>query len=361
MRERFCAMRFRRPGMVLAVLLVLAVIITAGCSSGISTDSDEKRASDGVYRIYYLNSEHTQLVRQEYKPDSKNFEGILKEILKQFCRDGKNGAVSAIPDGVKINKTTMGINEITVDFSSGYLGLETVDELLLRAAIVRTLLQLPGVDTIRITVDGQSLVIDGKEIGQMGEDTFIVPAGDAINSYRYVEIPLFFSNKDGTKVVSERRNIYYSSNIVIEQLVVEQIIKGPEEDGLVPVTLPSVLVRSVSIKDGVCTIDFSPDVNSLPAADSTVKPETALYSFVNAICDACADQGVTGVRFLIDGSSEKRFRGEVNLDQTFTRNADIIESSAAEVLTKGVVVDDDNAQDQNVSASQDSSETAQTE
>ncbi|HCI83977.1 MAG TPA: hypothetical protein DHV79_05140, partial [Lachnospiraceae bacterium] len=126
----------------------------------------------------------------------------------------------------------------------------------------------------------------------MNKDTFIVPDGDAINSYRTLELPLYFSSQDGRKLVKENRKIYYSSNINTERIVAEQIISGPKDDSLLPVTGSSVIVLAARIKGDTCLIDFSSAVNDLPAADSPVQPETAIYAFVNAICEACADEGV---------------------------------------------------------------------
>ena len=170
------------------------------------------------------------------------------------------------------------------------------------------------------------------------KDTFIVPDGDAINSYRTLELPLYFSSQDGRKLVKENRKIYYSSNINTERIVAEQIISGPKDDSLLPVTGSSVIVLAARIKGDTCLIDFSSAVNDLPAADSPVQPETAIYAFVNAICEACADEGVNGVRFTIEGRSDKRFRGQVNLDQTFTPDADIVEQ-AGSGEEAGVLVD----------------------
>ena len=55
-----------------------------------------------------------------------------------------------------------------------------------------------------------------------------------------------------------------------------------------------------------------------------VNPETVLYAFTDAIIESCAQDKITGVRFRINGSSDERFRDQVNLDQVFTWNPDLI-------------------------------------
>lgn len=331
----------RKPVLVrlLALILSLLVLFTAsGCSKETDTE-DQAAVKEGQYEIYYTDAEGDRLVHETYKPSSENFEGILKEVLTRFCVSPKEGVVSTVPDGVKINSSTIGISEIDVDFSSGYLSLSKVQELLLRAALVETLGQLPGVDKVRFTVEGQPLTIDGAEVGVMTSDSFIVPDKDAINSYRTMEIPLYFSSQSGAQLVRDYRKIYYSSNINTERIVAEQIVKGPQNDNLIPVTGTSVIILGARLKGNVCLIDFSKNVNDLPSADSPVTPETALYAFVNSICEACSEEGVTGVRFTIEGSSDERFRGQVNLDQTFHPEEDIIADDNTGAREEGVLVD----------------------
>lgn len=316
----------------LALLLILCILVPltlTGCSRKDGEAASPEKES-GTFRIYRGNQQEDGLVYDEFTPKSEDFKGILKEVLDQFCQPSKSGDPSALPDSVRILSSTYGISEIDVDFDSGYLSLDMVRELLLRSALVETLVQFPEVDKVKFTVEGQPLTQDGKEVSAMTADSFIVPEGDAINSYRSLEIPLYFSNTTGDKLVRQDHTFYYSTNARMERIVPEQIIKGPDDDSLLPVTADSVIVLGARVKGDTCLIDFSSTVNNLPAADSPVKPETALYAFVNAICDACSDEGVKGVRFTIEGSSDQRFRGQVNLDQTFTPNPDLVENGQME-------------------------------
>ena len=311
-----------RKGMlnrITAALLMLALIAgLAGCRK--ETGTDEESAANGVYRIYYVSASGTELLRRSLKPENEDFDGILKEVLEAFQTPPDEGVKSALPENVKINSAAGGIAEIDVDFSAEYLGLDTLTEILLRAALVKTLLQFNGVDAVRFTVDGQPLVIGEKEIGLMGEDTFVVPTGGTINSYRFLEFPLYFAGQDGTSLVREMRSLYYSSNVNTERMIVEQVIEGPQNQNLLPVISKETLVRRVAVEDGICTVDLSAEANS--QQENGVDPETALYAFVNSILDSCEEEGITGIRFLVEGDSQTRFRGQVNLDQTFTRRPD---------------------------------------
>ena len=157
---------------------------------------------------------------------------------------------------------------------------------------------------------------------------------------------LYFSNAAGDKVVKEMRNVFYSSNLITEKVIAEQIIRGPVNEKLLPVADPSVIIRSIKISRNICVIDLDSKFNEDPG--NGVDPETCLYAFVNAICDAC---DVEGVQFKIEGETNVRFRGQVTLDQIFQRNADIIETSEniSEPLTE-IFLDSNGAETENRSA-----------
>ncbi len=352
------------------MLMVLSSFLS-GCSlTDRMAGAEKDSTADGVYSIYYLNPEGTALVRQSYKAVSEDFEGRLSELLTAFMTSDSAKYRSALPEGVKINSTTTGISEIGVDFSAEYLSLDSISEILLRGALVSTLLGLKGVDTVRFTVDSQALMINDEEVGAMTKDTFIVPDGNSINSYRFETLVLYFPNADGSKLIQELRTIYYSTNVNTERMAVEQLIKGPDNPNLIMLATQGVLINNITVDGEVCTVDFSEEVNNIPFADNPTGPETVLYAFANSIIDSCEDGKIEGVRFLIDGSQEERFRGEVNLDQTFGRNADLIDTSGSSVQNQGTVVDEEenaaaeksaekpNADDQQVMLEQEVTEAA---
>ncbi len=323
------------------LLFLLIALILAGCGS--TGDRDTKE-----YYVYYTNPNGTKLEEREFVPASDRFDGILSELLKEFQTPSYSDVVSAMPLGVSINGYTMGVDELLVDFNATYLGISNIQEILLRAGLVKTLVQLPGVASVRITVDGQPLVdSNGTAVGRMNENSFIATRENGINSYHYVTLNLYFSNSAGDKVVRETRNVYYSSNLIMEKVIVEQIIRGPANDHLMPVVDPSTVVKKVQISNGVCTVDLDGKFNTLPSG-STAEPETSLYAFVNAICDAC---DVNGVRFRIDGESNVRFRNQVNLDQIFHRKADIIEASGTAEPLEEVFLDAEGVQSESLPAS----------
>lgn len=59
----------------------------------------------------------------------------------------------------------------------------------------------------------------------MNLDSFVENPGEQINSSQKATLKLYFSNKAGTRLVPETREVHYSSNISLEKLVMEQLIE----------------------------------------------------------------------------------------------------------------------------------------
>ena len=121
--------------------------------------------------------------------------------------------------------------------------------------------------------------------------------------------------------------------MVLENVVTEQLIQGPEDSQLMPVFVNTLKILSVHVQDGICTIDFDRAVNQRPA-ECTADARTVLYALVNSICDTCDD--VEGVRIRIDGMSDTVFRDEIPLNQVFYMEMSEVEDYTEAADSAGV-------------------------
>ena len=139
---------------------------------------------------------------------------------------------------------------------------------------------------------------------------------------------LYFACDDGSVLSAENRTVSYSSNMITEQAVAQEIISGTKSQGLRGVVSPDTRVNSIKISNGICYLDMNEAFNL--ETDMGVTPEAAIYSFVNSICE---NGNVYGVRFTVNGSCDVRFRGQISLDQTFNLYRDIIKNTKKEPQT----------------------------
>lgn len=311
---------------VCAVLLI--AVILSGCS--IETQSgvrEKKQEKESGYYLYEVNETETDLLKTEYTPKDTTTEGMIQELEQMIggLGDAKEKKLNLLPEGVMILNHELSQNILTLNFDAGYQEMGIIREILVRAALVKNFIQVPEVAAIQIKVAGLPLTDSkGQEIGAMNSSTFTENMSQNLHSYQFVKLTLYFANKDGTALIPEDRNIYYMSNLPLERVVLEQLVKGPTQKECYATLSPDLNILSVVNSDGVCYINF--DDNFISDA-LTVHPEITIYSIVNSVIEVC---NVERVQVSIGGDSNQIFRDMMDLNQFYEKNEELIQQEEAE-------------------------------
>ncbi len=285
--------------MALLLCLVLC-ILCVGCK----TTGKEK---DEMY-IYHLNADGNALMQETYP--IMDMEGVLDKL--------KSHAV--LPKGVKIENYKLERLQLFLYFNQSYMEMDKSTEVLVRAAIVQTMVQLPNVEFVSFYVDEEPLKdAGGSVIGLMSEQDFVQNTGSSIGSYQTTDLKLYFADKDGKKLKEVRKNnIRYNANTSVEKLVVEQLMKGSSASGSQSVIPKTTKLLGVSVKDGVCYVNF----DSKFVTDSyDLNPEVTIYAVVNSVI---SNANVTRVQILIDGASDVMYKNMVDLAKPLEFNMELI-------------------------------------
>ncbi|MCR5655904.1 MAG: GerMN domain-containing protein [Butyrivibrio sp.] len=301
--------------------LIFCVMLLSSCL--ISACRKSELVDDGKkIQVYYLNSEETGIIFQDYevKADLFDTNAVIDELLVQMeTMPDKLEYEAPISGVVHMLSYTLNGGLLTLNFDGRYDENDKTTEILDRAAIVRTLIQVEGVDYITFMVMGKPLTdSNGNIVGNMSADSFVYNAGNEINTYEKVELVLYFATEDGTELIPVYRSVVYNSNILMQRLAIEQLLGGPNTDLAYPTLNPQTKINSVSVRDGVCYVDF--DSNFL-VSNGHVKPEVAIYSLVNTIC---AITDTNKVQISVGGNTDSLFMETISLNTVFERNLDII-------------------------------------
>ena len=295
-------------------LLLTIPLLMAGCR-------EQQQVDESGYRIWYINQDETCLKYENKELQSKNEEGLLREMMEVMRETPTDDELKpVIPEDVELLDFDFEHNQLYLDFSPEYKKMPKVYEVLCRAAIVRTLGQIDGVEYVDFQVNGEPLTdLEGKEIGLMNEDQFIENAGEEINAYKTADLTLYFSNKAGDKLVGQRVAMEYNSNISLEKLIVEQLIAGPPFEGAYP-TIPSeTKLLNISIKDNICYVNL--DEGFLGTGYNVIE-SIPVYSIVNSLIENTDAQKVQSS---INGETNRMFRESINFDTIFEKNEGLIE------------------------------------
>ena len=243
-----------------------------------------------------------------------------KELMAQFLKVPNDvDSQAALSDKVGYRGYRLEERILYLYFDGSYTAMKPEQEILCRAALARTMTQIPGIDYISIYCGDQPLMDrQGNPVGFISAGDFIINTSN-VNAYEKTELTLYFANSTGDKLVAEKREVAHNINTSMEQLIVEQLIAGPSDSSHQAVLPSDCKILSVSVTDNICYINFdSAFLNSNQAVNEYIP----IYAIVNSLVDKTS---VSKVQIMVNGSQDVMFREVVSLNTAFERNTDYIE------------------------------------
>ena len=303
------------------ITLMMLVVFMAMFITGCGSDDDN-------YTMYYIDRDATSLIEKTVKVYSDTASGAIDELISYMdSNDSNNDYQSPLIGELAIDKYEVNDNIITLYFNSYYSDLETNIEVLVRAAIAETFLQVPDISGICFYVNGVPLTdSDGDTIGVMTTDSFAINPGSQINATSTAEITLYFANESGDGLVSEKQTVHFISSTSLEKLVVERLIAGPTSDSMQASVPSEAQVLSVTVNDGICYINFD---DGFLVQNYDISENVVIYSIVNSVLELGT---ANKVQISVNGSSDMVYRDAISLNQMFTRDLSLVSDS--EVLNE---------------------------
>ena len=300
---------------VYVILLgLLALLLLGACGGGKDREG---------YVVFYLNTEGTKIVPQEIELENTNGIAMVEELLVALQTQPSDATVrQTIPTNVEVLGYKGSSYQLTVDFSQEYYQLSPTDEILTRAAIAKTLLQVEEYSYVMFTVESQPLLNDsGELVGSMNADTFVENPGGPINASQQTTLTLYFANMDGTGLVEETRVVHYSSNISMEKLVMEQLMEGPKQSGAQSTIPAETKLINVSVVDGICYV-------SLDETFLNQNPEITEQVVLFSIVDSLTELGnVQKVQISINGDTSGKCRYNYDLATMYEADESLVQGS----------------------------------
>ncbi len=300
---------------VTSFLLFIAMLVTLAYGCG----GDKK---ENEYVVYYLNSEVTKLVPKKIDLKEKGGQVQIEELLDALQTQPEDtGLRRTIPKNVQILGVSAMSYQITVDFSREYYEMKPTEEILARAAIAKTLLQISEYPYVMFTVESEPLLNqNGTHVGAMNLDSFVENPGEQINSSQKTKLTLYFSNKQGDQLVSETREVHYSSNISLEKLVMEQLMEGPKASGLQATIPTGTKLITITVVDSVCYVNLD---EMFLNQNKEISEQVVLYSIVDSLAEL---PSVKKVQISINGDTSGKCRYTYDLATMYEADLSIVEN-----------------------------------
>ena len=300
-----------RIRIIAGVLCSFALLSACGRHSG---------PARGEPFIYCLNEDGTGLVKVACDFSGDDTLETAQAVLEELKQPAESiDYLPPIPDKVAITECTLKGSILDIDFSRSYTEMDSLSEKLTRAAVVRSLVQVEGINAVSFTIEGEPLTdSDGHPVGLMNGDDFVENTGSSLSAYQTDNVTLYFADKSGSHLVSQETEIRHSSTVSKEKLIVERLMKGPSDSDAYPVINPDANLLSVTIKDEICYVNF--DSTFLTGAYD-VLPEVTVYSIVNSLVEGTEAQMV---QITINGETDKKYMEAVDLSQHLKENEGLV-------------------------------------
>ena len=309
------------------ILLLAATGMTVFSACG---NSGQAKKSDdpNVFMIYYTNQNADDIIfKESLLPGAEDMEQVelVQALLDlMFTQDEEDTTYYTVkPDNVELQGIKVKDGLVTLDFNSAYQKMSNVREIIFRASVVLSLIQIPGVTGVSFTVNNVPITYsNGYIIGTMTKDTFVnVLLNEEGMLKQETDLTIYFADENGTKLVpvDYRFNID-NSNSSMEEYILSRLLEGPAENEAGKTISPGVTLNSVVTNDHVCYVNFGSDF--LDQEQQPVSDELMIYSIVNSLCQL---PYVHSVYFMVDGETNVVLHGSMDLTSPFVWDSSYIQ------------------------------------
>ena len=370
---RISARGLRGFARIVSVTFAVPLILSGCGNSNLSDDSSSLEEmtylqeeavktnsvfTSGEFTLYYTNASHTAIYEtvKDYDFQGWSAEAIVEQVLADLVNvdwvetDDKNvEAVSIVPfkhvemEGIREETYSLQQSnaeggftvteelregEITttkhclqLKMSADYSELTPNKNVVFRTGLGKALLSLGIFDTIELYVESDR-ADDGSESSSL-VDTINPYDAVILNQYNqdfYTDkttVNLYFISEDGVTLTKEKRTLTLTLTDKLPEVMVRELIKGPEEEGLSSAIPAGTEINEIMIKDKVCYLDLSAEFQKNQSGGPREEALT-IYSIVNSLTEL---PNIQYVQFLIDGQRVETYKTEVKLGSFLSPNA----------------------------------------
>jgi germination protein M len=298
-------MRLKKTFVMLLLLCLVPAL--AGCAnirSYIASRTGSEETADNTkqgYSIYYINEEETRLTPVSYRLESTTEEGIIEEMLgilaDQPDQEGLKPVIAPPVNLIQYEYDKAG-KTLSLYFDAEYNTLTRTTQILIRAALVKSLSQFSGIiDYVSFNIDGSWLADESGTPLLMKNEDFVVSLSGRDAYLSEATVDLYFASPDGTELKLLTTPLRYDAGSTLAAAVLDALIRGPVTGEYQTVLSANTHVNTIYIKDGLCQVDFNRGFLEKVREQSFA---LNVYSVVNSLTDL---DEISQVYITVDGET----------------------------------------------------------
>ncbi len=238
------------------------------------------------------------------------------DLMRALLRGPQSSDLySPFPEGVSVRFIHADGETVRVDLSEEYANLSGISLTLADYCIALTLCQLPEIENVKITVEGEIIHDRNRDILREGD---VLLSGIEEEPDTFLAA-LYFPDGTGRSLTVEYRQVIRTDGRDAVEVVMDELLLGPMEAASSRSLPERTRVRSLSVDDGICYVDLSEEfVINAPA--TAEERGLILYALVNTLC---VRSGVSQVQLLIEGEPVVYYGG-VTVNVPLSANFELV-------------------------------------
>lgn len=276
-----------------AVWLAAMLVLLCSCVTG--------RESNGGVKLYYVSDGAGALLETVYS--QKSFDSA-KDIINELATEPKEARLRTVMQNAVCNSVEIANGSAYVDFSPEYGEISAADRTLCDACVVLTLVELEGVDSVRITVDGANgITLSAKDIMLTEE----------VGTPEVLTITAYQLDLSGRELLSDKRRVVLREGQTAQRCLFDELMKNGINADMLPVFPAKTSFLSGELKNGTLTLDLSEEFLTQPQTET---PKLVIQAIARSFTEL---EGVDGVSLLVEGRVLREYFG-LELPEVITKD-----------------------------------------
>jgi len=265
---------------------------------------------------YYLAEENASYRTQsgalcwearEQVPDTEEIGAMVTRYLEG---PETASARSPFPQQLELLDCRLEDHTLILSVTDHWTELSALDRRLAEACLVQTLTGIPAVE--QVCLQTQTDVRQNASPVCLVPDDYLLYDDTATNDH--VAVRLYFSDANGRYLVEELHSRAGEEIDSLPEYIVNELLRGPEDEGLLPTMPEGTNLLWVNLDQGICTVNLS-DSFSTNRPATYAQARLAVFSLVNSLTELSQ---VESVRILCVGRALTDYAG-LNLSQPLRR------------------------------------------
>lgn len=233
-----------------------------------------------------------------FAPEERDLAAIrsdLSAVLALYCAGPVSSALAnPLPPDTAVEDWSLEEGVLTLRFGAGLAQLSGVELTIAAGCLARTFLELTGAETLVLTADGA--LLNGETAMRLSVSDLSL-RDDSLDRL-HTDLTVYYASSDRRYLIGQDVSVQISSPEELPMQLLELLLSPPSGSGLSSPLPAGTRILSVSVADGLCTVELSPEFENRRFYSLTAQC-LSLLSVVNTLT---ALESIDRVEFTIGGN-----------------------------------------------------------